>query len=151
MFSKLAITAVVLPAGIVFLTPLCKCLVKKRLFRVRDFYLGIDAMMAAITSALIYMSEIFYQIGDIDSLVPDPAKQNAELKMLAHKMGWGFGYCALVAIFLALVLLLHQRFEPENMETQPPKFWSWDNATLFLLCNCIGFGWIFAIIYVANH
>ena len=76
MIEKQLLTAVIVPVGILVVTVVCKCLIRMSWPRLTDFYMGIDAMMAAIASGLIYLCDLGYQYRDAKKTV-DPKDRAA--------------------------------------------------------------------------
>ncbi len=146
MIEKQLLTAVIVPVGILVVTVVCKCLIRMSWPRLTDFYMGIDAMMAAIASGLIYLCDLGYQYRDAKKTV-DPKDRADQLDLIAKHAFYGIGYCVAVAVFLFFLLLFHQRYEALKLQGKTPKFWSWMNFLILVICNGIGFGWLFAIVY----
>lgn len=142
------LTAFGVPLAILIVTAMCKRLVHGKETKIDHFFMGLDAMMAALASGLIYVCEGFFERLNARK-IPNLEERAAELDRLFTQVGWGVAYCVFVIAVLFFLLILHQKWEPLKPK-EPSRFWSARNLRLFLFSNSLGFATLGMVIYVVN-
>ena len=145
VMGKQIAVAVVVPAAILVITIICKLLIHGKDIKCENFFMGIDVMMAALASGLIYVCEIFYAGLEAHDIVKDKDRAD-RMEALFWKAFHGGGYCVMVVGVLFFMMLLHQRWERVQLPAGTPLV-NQRNVMLLGISNSMGFGCLGSILY----
>jgi hypothetical protein len=106
MFTNRYFVAVAIPFLLILLGAIARKLIRSTAWIRDDFYLGVDLSIAAISSALIFISELLTTKGAAIGCATDACK--AVLSTADERLLRDASFLAVALIFFLLVLALHQ-------------------------------------------
>lgn len=129
-FIAIGIPVILLLAG-----SFAKKLVRGPGWEAKDFFLGIESTLAAMTSALIFIFDIVKEISII---------KNPNSIIVTTKLSSSAGFIAICFLLLMWVMATHQNWEYRSDNPKLRIFW------LGIICNLIGSGLIIAFVLLVK-